>query len=147
MKKHAHRTEDVMEAASLFFAVRGIVRTKLAQGKKLDPYAWLRIESLKFIADREPSMRDVAEYLSITAPSATSLVSGLVRDGFVARRTSSSDRRASVLTLTPNGKKELSRAVARGRRLLAELFGTLSPAELQAFIRALARVRDGAGEC
>lgn len=147
MKKYAHPSEDIMRAASLFFAVRGVVRTKLAQGKQLDPSAWLRVETLKFIADHDkPSMRDLAAYLSITAPSATSLARGLSREGLVARRTSRTDRRASELSLTPKGKRLLAKKVARGTKLLGEIFSALSPAELAAFARALERMRDQGGE-
>ncbi len=136
-----------MRAASLFFAVRGVVRTKLAQGKQLDPSAWLRVETLKFIADHDkPSMRDIAAFLSITAPSATSLVGALMREGVVKRSTSRTDRRASELSLTPKGKALLAKKVARGTKLLGEIFSALSPAELAAFSRALERMKDGAGE-
>lgn len=136
-----------MHAASLFFAVRGTVRTKLAQGKKLDPSAWLRIETMKFIADHDgPSMRSVADYLSITAPSATSLISGLEKDGLVTRTTDLRDRRSSRLALTRKGKTMLVRTLARGTRILAEVFSPLSSTELAAFARALARIKDGAEE-
>ena len=136
-----------MRAASLFFAVRGIVRTKLARGKKLDPSAWLRVETMKFISDRtRPSMRAVAEHLSITAPSATSLIGGLIKDGLVARGTSSRDRRASELSLTPEGKRMLEKTLARGTKILGEVFGALTPEELAAFTAALASIKERAGE-
>lgn len=136
-----------MHAASLFFAVRGTVRTKLAQGKKLDPSAWLRVETVKFIADHDgPSMRSIADYLSITAPSATSLISSLEKDGLVARTTDVRDRRSSRLTLTRKGKSVLGKTLARGTRILGEVFAPLSSTELAAFARALARIKDGAGE-
>jgi DNA-binding MarR family transcriptional regulator len=147
MKNRSPKDQDIMRAVSLFFAVRGVVRTKLAQGKRLDPSAWLRIETLKFIADRgKPNMRDLAAYLSITAPSATSLVRGLVRERLVMRATSRVDRRASELSLTPKGKALLAKALVKGTRLLGEVFSVLSPSELAAFARALERIRDGAGE-
>lgn len=138
-----HSSKDIARAVSLFFAVRGAVRTTLAQGKRLDPYSWLRIETLKFIRSQEtPTMGQVAEYLSITAPSATSLVSALVKEGLVRRQVSVKDRRASCLSLTPKGKRVLAATIARGTALLAELFGTLSPTELAAFTRALERILD-----
>lgn len=147
MERRRHKDEDILRATSLFFAVRGVVRTKLAQGKRLDPSAWLRVETLKFIADRSrPNMRDLAAHLSITAPSATSLVRGLSRDGLILRARSLRDRRASELSLTPKGKAVLGKAIARGTKLLSEIFSVLSPSELAAFARALERIRDGAGE-
>lgn len=136
-----------MRAASRFFAVRGVVRTKLAQGKKLDPSAWLYVETLKFISlHKRPSMREVADYLSITAPSATSLVRGLMKDGLVERAVSSLDRRTSELSLTKKGKAELAKTLRRGTKVLAEVFSVLSPKELEAFTAMLERIRaDGEG--
>ncbi len=145
-KKCPHAPADVAQAISLFFSVRGIVRTKLAQGRKFNPSTWLRVETMKFIADRdEPKMKDVADYLSITAPSATSLVGGLIRSGFVASTTDRHDRRTSRLVLTAKGKIELKKSVARGTKILNELFSSLSERELAAFVDALERLREASG--
>lgn len=147
MKKHTstrqtHASQDVAYATSCFFAVRRIMRTALGKNKKLDPASWLRIETMKFVADNDNSkMKDVAEYLSITAPSATSLVSGLVKSGLVVGYTDRSDRRASHLALTRKGRLELKKTIARGLKIFSTLFSVLSKAELAAFIRALERIK------
>lgn len=145
--KRAHDSGDVAHAISLFFAVRGVMRTKLAKGKKLDPSTWLRVETMKFIAEHDaPKMKDVADHLSITAPSATSLVGGLVKSGLVTSDTGLRDRRTSRLVLTKEGKAELKKAIARGTRILGDLFAVLSETELAAFVRALERIRKGAAK-
>ncbi|MHB8913711.1 MAG: MarR family winged helix-turn-helix transcriptional regulator [Minisyncoccota bacterium] len=141
-EKQAHSSDDVARAVSLFFAVRRIIRTELAKGKKLDPSTWLHIETMKFIADHdEPKMKDLAAYLSITAPSTTSLVRGLVESGLVAYFPDQHDRRASRLGLTTKGRAELKKAVARGITLLGGLFSTLSETELSAFTNVLERIK------
>lgn len=141
-KKTPHASSDIARAISLFFAVRGRMRTRLAQGRKLDPSTWLRIETMKFIADHdEPKMKDVADYLSITAPSATSLVGTLVKSGFVTSSAGRSDRRTSRLVLTAKGKTELKSAMTRGTKHLASLFAVLSDAELAAFSASLERIK------
>lgn len=143
---HQHPSEAVTRAASLFFAVRGIVRTRLAHGKKLDPSAWLYVETMKFIGDRDrPSMRMLAEHLSITAPSATSLVTRLTRAGLVTRTKNPRDRRASELVLTRKGQARLKRTVERGIGILGEVFSVLTPEEFAAFTAALERIRTGDG--
>jgi len=145
MKKHSSR--DIAHAASLFFRVRGLVRQKLAQGRKLDPFAWLHIETLIYIRDHKgPSMHAVADYLSITAPSATSLVAALRRAGLVACHADPRDKRAARLALTVKGKKVLERSVARGTRILGEIFAPLSVAELAGLMRALSNITGGAGK-
>ena len=137
-----HNSQEVARVTSLFFAVRRIMRTTLAKDKKLDPSTWLRIETMKFIGEHDESkMKDIADYLSITAPSATSLMSGLVRSGFVMGRTDQHDRRASRLILTAKGKAELKKAIAHGLRVLSPLFSVLSKAELAALTKALERIK------
>ena len=68
-KRTSLKQEDVAHAVSLFFAVRRLIRTELAKGKKVDPSTWVQMETMQFIADHDqPKMKDVADYLSITAP-------------------------------------------------------------------------------
>ncbi len=120
------------------------MRTKFAKDKKLDPSTWLRIETMKFIAEQDkPKMKDIANYLSITAPSATSLIGELVRDGFVTSCADLHDRRALLLMLTAKGKAELRKAIVHGVRILSELFSNLSKTEFLSFISALERIKKG----
>ena len=138
-------SRDIARAISLFFAVRGMMRTKFAGGTKLDPSSWLRIETMKFISDHAASnMKDIAHYLSITAPSATSLIRGLVKSGLVEYGIDQQDRRILRLKLTIKGKAELASAIIRGRRRLRSLFLVLSDDELRSFIDALQKIRSGA---
>ncbi|HQT83053.1 MAG TPA: MarR family transcriptional regulator [Candidatus Paceibacterota bacterium] len=147
MKRHSalrrpHTPEDIARAASLFFSVRRLIRTELAKGKRVDPSTWVQMETMKFIAEHDqPKMKEVAAYLSITAPSATSLIRGLVKSGLVAHIADRRDRRASRLALTTRGKAKLSSAIAHGTALLGELFSTLSEEELAAFVGALERIK------
>jgi DNA-binding MarR family transcriptional regulator len=137
-----HSPQDIVRALSLFFAVRGVIRTKFSQGKKLDPSTWLQIETMKFIADHgEPKMKEVANYLSITAPSATTLVGGLVKNGLVICETDRRDRRSSRLALTKKGKNKLEEATTRGIQLLSGLFAIVSKKELAAFVGVLERIK------
>lgn len=139
-----HPPQKIEQATSLFFMVRCLVRTKLAQGHRLNPSAWLRIETLKFIGDQEmPSMSQVAEYLSITAPSATSLVGGLIREGLVTKKKDPKDRRALKLALSKKGKTKLAEKIARGTALLGELFSVLDEGELNGFIALLEKIEKG----
>ena len=141
-RKTSHAPRDVARAISLFFAVRGIMRTRIARGKKVDPFTWLRIETMKFISDcGTPMMKEIADHLSITAPSATSLIGGLVKSGLVAKVLDRRDKRASRLKLTAKGEDELKKSLIRGTRLLKGLFDALSEEEFVAFTRALEQMK------
>ncbi|HVW82597.1 MAG TPA: MarR family transcriptional regulator [Candidatus Paceibacterota bacterium] len=143
MKTHKHRKAEVARAATIFFRVRSLVRHKLAGGARLDPYAWLRIETLAYIGEHNPTMSEIAEYLAITAPSATSLIASLARAGLVARATSKEDRRVLRISLTAKGKATLKAAFARGARIFSGVFAPLSAPELAAFSRLLAKLERG----
>lgn len=138
---HPHSGKNIADTASLFFAVRGLVRTRLAQGKKLNPSAWLHIETMIYIRDNKgPSMSAIAEHLSITAPSATSLVSVLVKSGLARRERDTRDARASRISLTKRGEKLLKKTQEQGHAVLAEVFAPLSRAELTKLNALLTRV-------
>ncbi len=138
-----HSSHDIARAMSLFSTVRRIMRTKLARDEKFDPSTWLRIETMKFILEQEkPKMKDIANYLSITAPSATSLIGELVKDGFVTSCIDRRDRRALRLMLTKKGKIELEKAIVHGVRILSELFSTLSETEFLSFINVLEQIKN-----
>ncbi len=123
------------------------MRTELAKqlpkGAKLDPSTWLWVETMKFISEHpEPKMKDVAEYLSITAPSTTSLIGDLVKSGRVECHADKKDKRTSRLLLTQEGKNDLKKAMVRGRKVLGGLFNGLTPSELAAFTSALERIKE-----
>ncbi len=142
-KKLQHSSADIARALSLFSAVRRIMRSRLAKGMRLDPSTWLQIETMKFICDNEePKMKDIADYLSITAPSATALVGGLIKCGLVTSSAGQGDRRTSRLVLTKKGKTELKSAISRGIRHLRGLFAALSPSDLSAFSSTLERIKE-----
>jgi DNA-binding MarR family transcriptional regulator len=138
-----HAPAKVTEAATRFFRVRSLVRTKLAAGKRLDPYAWLRIETLAYIKENQPTMSDLAGYLAITAPSATSLVASLAKQGLVKQERNQEDRRSLTVSLTPRGLRTLAAAFKRGQQVFGRLFAPLSAAELAAFSRLLVKLERG----
>lgn len=145
--RYTHSPDDVARTLSAFFAVRRIMRTRFAKGGKVDPSTWVRIETMKFIADHDrPMMKDIAKHLSIVAPSATSLVSGLIASGLVSSQLDARDRRTSRLTLTKKGEGELNRALANGVERLSILFSALSKSELATFNNTLERIKKS-GEC
>ena len=94
-----------------------------------------------YIRDHEgPSMRAIAEHLSITAPSATSLVSVLIKSGLAKRTRDLRDARASRMYLTKKGEKFLVATQIKGRTVLAEVFAPLTPRELVVLNRLLEKV-------
>ncbi len=142
-KQNHHSKKDIVTAVSLFFAVRRIMRTEFAKEGKHDPSLWMRVEALKFIQDNHnPLMKEFADYFSITAPSATSLVSGLARDGLVIHSADSHDRRASRLIITSKGRATFKRIIAKGIKVQKRIFSTLSKKELAELTNALKCIKN-----
>lgn len=135
------REQEFQRLLSLMFATRRLVRERiLARGGAADPSAWLRLETLRFIDESDsPSMRELASYLRITAPSATSLVGTLLKAGLVARAYGK-DRRIVRVRLTPKGKRELARTREQSARALKEVFSKLSKKERRALFTAFEKI-------
>src|SRR5262249_51071598 len=127
------------QLASLFFSTRQIIRSNL--NARPDPNAWLRLETLRFIAENaDPTMQSVAEYLHIKAPSATSLVSTLERAGWVKRTVSKADKRIVCIDVTAQGRKELGKYRAESRKVMQAVFSKLPQRDVETLKRILASV-------
>jgi len=139
--KKSHSDSEIARVATLFFILRGLIRSRLLTGNGVEPYAWLRIETLTYVRDQKaPSMSDIAQYFSITAPSATSLINALVKSGLVTRTVDARDKRASRISLTKEGRRMLAETQKRGLEVLGGLFAPLAKPELRAFTGALERI-------
>jgi DNA-binding MarR family transcriptional regulator len=131
----------LQELASLFFSTRQIIRGKLPEGKA-DPNAWMRFQTMRYIEDNEgPTMQDVASYLRIKAPSATSLIAHLVGHRFV-RRIVGKDKRVTRLYLTGLGKKKLAEHQKRSNITMRKVFSEFNESEVRELARILRHLRD-----
>ena len=86
--------------------------------------------------------RVLADALRVTPRAVTGLVDTLAADGFVTRERHPTDRRATLVTLTPRGKALVAQLKRDHRRLARALFAPMSRREFDAFARGLAGVID-----
>jgi DNA-binding MarR family transcriptional regulator len=89
----------------------------------------------------EGSLSAVAESLGLGLPTASRLMDGLVRGGYVERQTASRDRRCARLVLTAVGYEALEAAQAHVRARLVEDLGALSGEELATVGEAMSLLR------
>lgn len=128
------------ELASLFFSTRQIIRAQLPG--KPDPNAWLRMETISFVAKAgTPTMHDIATYLRIAAPSATSLVSHLVKDGLLRRVPDTNDKRVVHIAMSAKGTQVLKKYGAASATTMRKAFSALSEEETAELVRILRRVQ------
>ena len=88
-------------------------------------------------------MSDLAAQTSLTTSGITRLVDRLERSGLLCRRACPSDRRGLLATLTDAGRERIGEVLPGHIALIDEWFsGLLEPAELEAMLSALRKVRD-----
>jgi len=93
------------------FTASRLIRGRVASGLGCqDPrYSHLQLATLRHVREeKNPLMNEVARYLLITPPSATSLVNGLVKAGLLRRTADAADRRSVRLSLTASGRRILT---------------------------------------
>lgn len=129
------RTRYLEELPELFFAMRQLIRGKVQHAHR--PNHWMRFETLRYIGAGETTMQDLSRYLRVTAPSATSLVGGLVREGLVRRLRSGRDMRLVRLALTKRGRRRLDQYVADSTAVMAETFSEIDTRKLAALVEIL----------
>jgi DNA-binding MarR family transcriptional regulator len=83
------------------------------------------------------SLGELAEYLYISAPSASALVNRLTRQGLLLAEIPAEDRRRVRLTLTAAGEAALARATALSRDEVRARLQSLPPDVLAAVVAAL----------
>ena len=84
----------------------------------------------------------LGERLQVHPASVTNLVDRLTAAGLVSRVAHPSDRRATLVELTPDGRR-IAESIAGARTTQAEtIFAELSPTDRRHLVRILARLRD-----
>jgi DNA-binding MarR family transcriptional regulator len=99
-------------------AVRAVARLARVFEKRLadEGMTLAQFRVLAFLSEGEWAASKVADWLAVSRPSLTSLVDGLVEQGWVERKESPTDRRSVLHHLTGPGRARLAEATA----LLAE---------------------------
>ena len=132
--KKSPSTEEIF---SLTFELGRVMRQACAAGS-ITPFSLAHIEALRFVSERKnPTMRDLADYLRVTAPSASALVDELAGKGYFLRREDKTDRRLVRVSLSAEGKGFLAKVLRLRHKALHGLLVRLSLADRREFSRIL----------
>ncbi|MEV6279892.1 MarR family transcriptional regulator [Nocardia sp. NPDC051832] len=86
------------------------------------------------------TQREIADLLATTPRNVTGLLDGLAGDGYLVRQPHPNDRRATLVTLTENGRR-FTAALRTERDIMADaLLGDIPPAQIEAFSAVLGLV-------
>ena len=86
-------------------------------------------------------MTSISDGLGVTRRNVTALVDALEEEGLVRRQPHPTDRRATVIELTPEGERTTDALYDEHREAVAELFAELSEEDRRELIRLLGLLR------
>jgi DNA-binding MarR family transcriptional regulator len=130
------------ELAPLFFETRQLIRSKLPHTAK-DHNEWMRCEILRHIQTApSTTMREISDYLRIKAPSATSIVRLLEREGLVSRIPEEKDKRIVRIILTKKGNVRVAKYLKDARETMAKVFSKISADDVASLVRILRSLQE-----
>ena len=96
---------------------------------------------LRNAPDKQLPMSEIGERMSVTCANITKLVDGLVRDGWVKRRSLPADRRVVLAVVTPEGEELLHRILRQHCANIAHLWGDMDADDCLLLIHLLLKLR------
>ena len=97
-----------------------------------------QIDTLAYIAEKEnPSMKEIADYLKITPPSATAIIETLQKKGLITRVSGEKDRRTIRVALTPKAWKFFKSIHKRKFAIFTKMLSKLNETEKKQFIKII----------
>jgi DNA-binding MarR family transcriptional regulator len=134
-----HEPNDL---ADTLFGVARRLRWHVNERMRSAGLSFARLRVLDTLTDGPQRMRDLSNALNVAPRTITGLVDALEEDGLVARSPHATDRRVTVLTITPEGQRLLVTAGRERSKVISELFGALSPQDRSELHRILHALRD-----
>ncbi len=133
------REETTNKAISLIFSVSRMIKEKY-QNERQKNISGMKLETLRYIKENKPLMKDIAEYLSIAPPSATSLINHLVEAKLVERVQDGSDRRIVRMSITSFGEKKFAQEMAMIADRMKRMLSPLNTGEKENLIKILEKI-------
>ena len=126
------------ELIEVMFNISRVMKEQMSFKNHLMELSVLQIQTLIFLKNSEKvSMSDIADYLHIELPSATSLVNKLSRQKLVTRKTDKEDKRFVRITITDSGKSLLDQAITERKTKLQNALSNLSETEKSELLQLL----------
>jgi DNA-binding MarR family transcriptional regulator len=133
------REETTNRAISLIFSVSRMIKEKYRDERR-ENISGVKLETLRYIKEEKPFMKDIAEYLSIAPPSATSLVNYLVEAKLVERIQDESDRRIVRMNITSLGEKIFKQGMEMVAERMKKVLASLNASEKENLIKILEKI-------
>lgn len=130
----------------LIMLLLGVLRSiqihlKKSHAQDLKLCSPLQIQVLGYLQKhKKPSMKEMADFLSITPPSATSIIDTMAGDGLLKRRLEATDRRTIHLCITAKGRNILKYGFKQITLHMREIFSCLTDTERKQMINIYRKI-------
>lgn len=125
----------------LMTGVNQLIRHNTKCHHDANPLSIIQLRTLIFInREKRATMKAIADYLGVTAPTATVMINNLERVGFIKRQADKSDRRLIHIILSTRGKKKAADTLEQLKKKINLLFGQLTASEQKQFIKLLEKI-------
>lgn len=111
------------------------------EGQACDGISYVRMRLLQTLDHSGPAiMRDLGTELGATPRNMTAIVDSLEQAGLVVRRPHPTDRRATLIDLSPQGARAAGQAIGPQLDAIGEIFAEFSPREREQFSALLVKL-------
>jgi len=148
MRNYRRHFTGGLENQAYFRATRSIVTAarrwrKLANERvKVIGQTMARWETLFLVAlsGDELTQSELARLISVEGPTMVRMLDVLAKDGLIARRQSSTDRRVTTNRITTQGMRAIRDIMDITDKLRAEVMGNIDPGRLEVFLDVLTQI-------
>ncbi len=134
---------DVAELTDAVIRLRRALRASIRKEIDWEALPMAQVEILLSLAEQSPArVSDLAQRLHLAPSTSSGLVAQLLRSGLVARDVDPDDRRASVVTLTDPGRRELQRWEEANAAHIGDALAALADHERRAVLDAVSALRE-----
>ncbi|HBI33783.1 MAG TPA: hypothetical protein DEA43_03155 [Candidatus Moranbacteria bacterium] len=135
------KNDQVSQIVSLIFAIRQVFHEKM-EGKACHKASPLHMITLRFIKLKRPLMKEIADYLTITPPSATALVNNFIELEIVEREYDKKDRRNIRIVITKKGNDYLAKNIKEILGRMRKNLEKLSENEQEQLVNILGKIME-----
>jgi len=134
MIHNENHTTNCRDALLQLFLVTTLMSADMERGLAERGLTLTRAQVLWILGEAERmTQRELAAELKVTPRNVTALIDALERTGFVRRTAHPTDRRATVIILTPKGQKSVAKLQSETTEFAKLLFGNLPQGDLKTF--------------
>jgi DNA-binding MarR family transcriptional regulator len=132
-------TARIDRIISLIFTTRRMMHEQKEPNKGKN-CSFLHMISLNYVHERKPLMKDIAGFLGVAPPSATSLINTLIKSELVNRQADAGDRRSVRIVISKKGAAFLEGHKKQMAEKMRANLGRLTVTEQQQLEKILTKI-------